>query len=131
MYFTSFLQQIVIPHRIDIVGWPLKKMIDPSQMSIHDLQAVHRGLTSTPPSIYFRELTDAELVEKREALEELKKQEVSEKAKLKKRKHQGNSSSDPNGIEDEKSDSEDTSTNVRKKRRNHHSTSTLDDTDSD
>ncbi|KAG8921810.1 hypothetical protein FRC02_012343 [Tulasnella sp. 418] len=149
MYYANFLQQVVIPNCVDIVGWPLKKMIDPSRMTTHDLQLVHQGLASQPPTIYFKKLTQTELQDKRKLLkEEQKKGEKDEGRKFKKRRHEeldsSRSSLDTSESDDNSRDGDSecdhrqvtkkthkTKSTTSNSRQHHRSASVLGDTDTD
>ncbi|KAG8914524.1 hypothetical protein FRC02_004921, partial [Tulasnella sp. 418] len=104
----------------------------------YDLQTVHQGLTSNPPTIYFKKLTESELEEKCQLLATLKEQGNAES---KKQDHNDDSESDDGESSDSADSSSEGSTDTevvkgtrppKSKRRWHHcSASTIDDTDND
>ncbi|KAG8916870.1 hypothetical protein FRC02_003497 [Tulasnella sp. 418] len=149
MYYSNFLRQVVIPNGVDLVGWPLKELIDPSRMNTYDLQSVHQGLTSSPPTIYFKKLTESELKEKRRLVATLKEKG---EAKSKKRDHDEDDKDDKDSSQAESSNDGESSDSAAptsnrgtintevvqgtkppksKKRRYHRSASIIDDTDDD
>ncbi|KAG8916626.1 hypothetical protein FRC02_003700 [Tulasnella sp. 418] len=59
--YSKYVEKIVLRHHVDIVGWPLKEFVDPSRMKMHELQSVYDGLTASPPTIYFKKLSETEV----------------------------------------------------------------------
>lgn len=73
MKYDGYFERIVVQHKVDLVGWPLEVLKNPSRMTRPELKSLHQGLFATPPTIYFARLSQAEvdsLVEERELLAE-------------------------------------------------------------
>lgn len=77
MNYENFFFKILVPYEVELVGWPedipfknLSKLIQIEVRRIHTL------LNATPPALYFRRLTKAELKVKLEERDRLEKEGV-------------------------------------------------------
>lgn len=68
MHYTTFLSAVVLKHEVDLVGWPVKVMRDPSVLSRDQVKEIHARLTSNPPQLYFVKLTETQLAARRKLM---------------------------------------------------------------
>ncbi|KAG8940855.1 hypothetical protein FRC03_005068 [Tulasnella sp. 419] len=69
-WYVNFREQIELGHGVELVGWPLDEVSNPSKLGKENLGQIYDGLTATPPTIFFQKLTKEQIATKKAAFKQ-------------------------------------------------------------